>query len=99
MERSVIEDCNQTRAPLRQERTVGDLPLEFRRPAARNRSLAGRTAAVCSHPILLYVVTVATDQRVAAVVALCVFVVAHHARQVSRVNVAQARLIPDFYRS
>ena len=64
------------RAPARQERTIGDLPVKLRGPAAGDGRTAERNTAVRSQVIVLHQISVALDQDFATLVATRVFKIA-----------------------
>src|SRR5437763_2188759 len=94
--RTLAEDCNQTRAAMRRERMISDLPLELRRPTAGNGCVARWAASFWSETIILDEIAVALNQHFPAVVTTGIFQIADHSRQISGVNVFQARLLSDF---
>src|ERR1700736_101626 len=78
---------------------VGNLSVELRRPTARDRGLARGTAPIRSQGVLLDEVAAPPYHSVSAIVALGVFVISDHARQVPCVDEAQAGLLPEFDRA
>ena len=74
---------------------VGHLPIKLGRPAPRNRRAAGWALPFRGQAILLDEITVAPNEREIALMAARVFQIADHARQISRINILQARLLAD----
>ena len=90
--RGWLQDCNQTGAMVRQERTVGDLRLEFRRPTSRNRGYCTMGNILPGKAIVFNEIAVTLDNRLAATMTARIFVTANHSRQVSSVNVTKPGL-------
>ena len=84
---------------MRKERNGGDLPFEASRPTPRNLRCAAGATAFGSQTVILDQITVAFDQSLATLRTVSVFRMADHAREIARINVAQARLQADFDRT
>src|SRR5579862_4564439 len=77
---------------------TGNLIVKLGRPPPRNRRLAGRASPIGSQTVVFYKISMPPDQRLPALVTPRVLEATHFPRQISRVNVMQARVPADLRR-
>src|SRR5256885_4503249 len=83
---------------MRQERNSSYLPIKLGRPSAGQHRATPGTASFGGQMVVLDEIAVALDQRLAAVVTMCVFQISNQSGEITRVDVAKPRFFSNLDR-